>query len=466
MYGLPHCKINTYFRLMFYQFLGNTNPNFRKFALMNNSETLTLEQLTSRLGGVIASEPALRNVWVTAETSDVRRAMHCYLELIQKDPSTGEPVARMRATIWRSALARIDGDFTASTGSRLASGMKVRVLVSVSYHPSYGLSLNITDIDAAYTMGDLMRLRLEILARLKKEGVLDLNRELEWPEVPSRIAVISAPGAAGYGDFIHQLFTNRRRLRFSVSLYPALMQGREAPAAIISALEAIAADEDLWDGVVIIRGGGATSDLAAFENYDLAANIAQFPLPVIIGIGHERDVTVLDYVANMRVKTPTAAAEWLIGRGTEALDRLDSLAAEIHHTASSMIGAAREQLSYVSATLPHLPATALKNSARRLDRYAMALGETVRGRLRPRLSQLDMISERIPALAAAAVERQKSRLDSAGKLLEVLSPMATLRRGYSITRVDGHAVTSAADIAPGAVIETTLADGTVRSVAE
>ncbi len=452
---------------MFYLFLGNTNPNFCTFALMmNTSETLTLEELTSRLSGVIASESSLRNVWVTAETSDVRRAMHCYLELIQKDPLTGEPVARIRATIWRSALARIDADFAASTGNRLASGMKVRVLVSVNYHPSYGLSLNITDIDAAYTMGDLMRLRLEILARLQREGVLELNHELPWPDVPSRIAVISAPGAAGYGDFIHQLYTNRRHLRFTTRLYPALMQGREAPAAIISALEEIAADEELWDGVVIIRGGGATSDLAAFENYDLAANIAQFPLPVIIGIGHERDVTVLDYVANMRVKTPTAAAEWLIGRGAEALDRLDQLASEIHHTASSMISGAREQLSYISATLPHLPATALKNSARRLDRCTMALTETVRGRLRPRLSQLDMISERIPALAAAAVERQKSRLDSASRLLEVLSPMATLKRGYSITRVGGRAVTSVAEITSGAIVETTLADGTVISTAQ
>ncbi|MDE5690037.1 MAG: hypothetical protein K2I38_05020, partial [Duncaniella sp.] len=184
------------------------------------------------------------------------------------------------------------------------------------------------------------------------------------------------------------------------------------------------------------------------------------------GIGHERDVTVLDYVANMRVKTPTAAAEWLIGRGAEALDRLDQLASEIHHTASAMLSGAREQLSYISATLPHLPATALKNSSRRLDRYAMTLSETVRGRLRPRISQLDMISERIPALARAAVDRQKSRLESAGRLLDVLSPLATLCRGYSITRVNGRAVTSVADIAPGARIETTLADGTVASVAD
>lgn len=427
------------------------------------TETLTLEEYTARLSALIASDTSLRGVWVTAETSDVRRALHCYLELIQKNPSTGEPVARVRATIWRSAFARIDADFTAATGSRLASGMKVRVLVTANYHPAYGLSLNITDIDPAYTMGDLMRLRLEILSRLQKEGVIDLNRSLEWPDVPQRIAVISAPGAAGYGDFIHQLYSNPRRLRFTTRLFPALMQGQQAPGAIIAALEEIAAEEENWDGVVIIRGGGATSDLAAFENYDLAANIAQFPLPVIIGIGHERDVTVLDYVANMRVKTPTAAAEWLIGRGAAALDRLDSLAADIHHTASSLISASREQLAYISARLPYLPQSAIDTARKRLDRALVGLSESARTRLRPEFSRLDTAAARLAAAPSTIIERRRSRLDAIGELIAVLSPDATLRRGYSITRIDGHAITSVGAAPSGAVIETTLADGTVRS---
>ncbi len=427
------------------------------------TETLTLEEYTARLSALIASDTSLRGVWVTAETSDVRRALHCYLELIQKNPSTGEPVARVRATIWRSAFARIDADFTAATGSRLASGMKVRVLVTANYHPAYGLSLNITDIDPAYTMGDLMRLRLEILSRLQKEGVIDLNRSLEWPDVPQRIAVISAPGAAGYGDFIHQLYSNPRRLRFTTRLFPALMQGQQAPGAIIAALEEIAAEEENWDGVVIIRGGGATSDLAAFENYDLAANIAQFPLPVIIGIGHERDVTVLDYVANMRVKTPTAAAEWLIGRGAAALDRLDSLAADIHHTASSLISASREQLTYISARLPYLPQSAIDTARKRLDRALVGLSESARTRLRPEFSRLDTAAARLAAAPSTIIERRRSRLDAIGQLIAVLSPDATLRRGYSITRIDGHAITSVGAAPSGAVIETTLADGTVRS---
>lgn len=431
--------------------------------MTNTTDTITLEEFTSRLSGLIASASSLRNVWVTAETSDVRRAMHCYLELIQKNPSTGEPIARVRATIWRTAFARIESDFMAATGSRLASGMKVRVLVSANYHPAYGLSLNITDIDPVYTMGDLVRLRMEILARLQNEGVIDLNRSLDWPDVPLRIAVISAPGAAGYGDFVHQLYTNPRCLRFSTRLFPALMQGQQAPGAIIAALEAIAAEEEQWDGVVIIRGGGATSDLAAFENYDLAANIAQFPLPVIIGIGHERDVTVLDYVANMRVKTPTAAAEWLIGRGEYALGRLDTLASEIHHTASALIAESREQLAYISARLPYLPQAAIDNSRKRLDRAMVTLSERARGQLRPAMSRLDAIGERLTAATSSIIERRRHRLDSIGELIEVLSPVATLRRGYSITRVDGQAVTSVNALRPGMKIETTLADGSIKS---
>ena len=241
------------------------------------------------------------------------------------------------------------------------------------------------------------------------------------------------------------------------------MQGQQAPPSIISALESIAAEEEEWDGVVIIRGGGATSDLAAFENYDLASNIAQFPLPVIIGIGHERDVTVLDYVANMRVKTPTAAAEWLIGRGTAALERLDLLASDIHATASAMIAESREQLAYMSARLPYLPQAAVDSARKRLDRDMLALSETARGRLRPELSRLDMAAERLSSVTSAIIERRRHRLDSIGELIEVLSPVATLRRGYSITRVDGRAVTSVSELKPGMTIETTLADGTVCS---
>ncbi|MDE6378211.1 MAG: exodeoxyribonuclease VII large subunit, partial [Duncaniella sp.] len=219
---------------------------------MTSPSAISLSELSQRIAYAINPEPSLQGVWVVAETSDVRVSAHCYLELIEKDPATGQPQARLRANIWRNNFLRLRGAFTAATGSDFTSGIKVMVRVNVNYHPAFGLSANITDIDPSYTLGDLLQRRREILARLTAEGIIDLNRELEWSDTPLRIAVISAQGAAGYGDFIHQLYTSPSRLAFKVELFPALMQGASAPASIIAALEAIAAEEEKWDGVVII----------------------------------------------------------------------------------------------------------------------------------------------------------------------------------------------------------------------
>lgn len=277
---------------------------------MMEPQAISLLELNRRVSSVLASATDINNVWVVAETSDLRcSGPHCYLELIDKNPDTGSPVARARATIWGVRYAYINNVFRRATGSPLASGIKVMVKASVSFHPVYGLSLNITDVNPEYTLGDLLRRRREMIARLTAEGIIDMNRSIAWPEVASNIAVISAAGAAGYGDFINQLYTNRYCLRFTTRLFPAVLQGENTAPSIISALQQVIDSGESFDCVVIIRGGGATGDLASFDNYELAANIAMFPLPVIIGIGHERDVTLLDYVANMRVKTPTAAAE-------------------------------------------------------------------------------------------------------------------------------------------------------------
>ncbi len=284
-----------------------------------NARALSLSQLNRRVADALSMAP-LQNVWVVAELSDLRISHgHCYVELMEKDADTGTVTARLRAVMWASVFPRLNAEFMAGTGRRLESGLKVMVCGTVSYHAAYGISFVISAIDPSYTMGEAERRRREIIDRLTKEGVLDLNRSLEWPDVPSRIAIISARGAAGYGDFIHQLFTNASHLRFSTTLFEAMMQGDRTSPSVIAALEEIAMRADDFDCVVIIRGGGATSDLLAFDDYALANNVAQFPLPVVIGIGHERDITVLDYVANMRVKTPTAAAEWLIARGDTAL---------------------------------------------------------------------------------------------------------------------------------------------------
>ena len=295
---------------------------------MAQQEVITLQQLNRRIIDAINGTAGLQGVWVVAETSDLRvTGGHCYFEMIQKHPDTGAQLARGRAVIWASQYQRLNGAFSAATGSPLQTGIKIMAKVNVSYHAVYGLSMVVTDINPEYTMGDLLRRRNEMISRLKREGIIDMNRELGWPEPLQRIAVISARGAAGYGDFINQLYHNTSRLRFETRLFPAVMQGDNTAPTVISALEAIASAADSYDCVVIIRGGGGSSDLASFDNYELAANIAQFPLPVIVGIGHERDVTLLDYVAALRVKTPTAAAEWLISRGEASLQRVRDLGA-------------------------------------------------------------------------------------------------------------------------------------------
>ena len=408
-----------------------------------NIAPLTLLDLNRRIADAIASAPGLGNVWIVAETSDLRSTGgHCYMELIDKDPATGTPRARARATIWASRFARLNAEFRAATGSPLSSNIKIMVQASVTYHPVYGLSLNITDVNPEYTLGDLLRRRREMLARLQAEGILNCNRELEWPAVPWRIAVISAAGAAGYGDFINQLYTNPRRLRFATRLFEARMQGDDTAPSIIAALEDIAAAGEDYDCVVIIRGGGATGDLAAFDNYELAANIALFPLPVIVGIGHERDVTLLDYVAIMRVKTPTAAAEWLIGRGTAMLERLHGLGADILDAAAARINAAHRRLEYITGQLPALTAAVTGRAAMRVGPMAAdAMVQSIENLLR----------------------RRTDRLDALAAIIDTLSPEATLRRGFSITRLDGHAITDVAQASPGTNITTTLASGTLTS---
>lgn len=430
---------------------------------INAPRALTLTQLNELVGRTLAT-PSLQNVWVVAELSDMRQSGgHCYMELIDKNADTGAVKARLRGIIWAGTFSRLSARFLAATGQRLATGLKVLVCGSVNFHPSFGLSFVISEIDPSYTMGEIERRRREILARLKAEGVLELNRQLEWPEVALRVAVVSAAGAAGYGDFINQLYHNEPRLRFTVRLFPAVLQGDRTESTVIAALDAIAAESDSWDCVVIIRGGGATSDLTAFDSYNLANNIAQFPLPVIVGIGHERDVTVLDYVANMRVKTPTAAAQWLIQHGAEALDRLRSMAADITHTAAECIAGARTRLAYFHGLLPVAPGAALDRAAARLQKNSTALCGAASGSLAPARTWLAARVGMLETSTRLALTTQLTRLKSAEDLARVLSPMATLRRGYTITRVDGHAVKSAAELKPGTTIQTVLPDGSVKS---
>lgn len=427
---------------------------------MTGSDSFTLSALSAVISRQLSG---LRELWIIAETSDVAtRSGHCYMELLEKN-DRGVTVAKARAAIWASTWVHLRGKFYAATGSDLSTGMKVRVKASVDYHAVYGFKLVVTDIDPTYTIGDAIRHRQEILDRLTREGIIEMNRQLEVPMPAMRIAVVSAGGAAGYGDFINQLFGNNRSLRFNVRLFEAVMQGDRTAPTVIDALNRIAECQEEWDMVVIIRGGGATSDLEAFDNYDLAANVALFPLPVIVGIGHERDVTVLDYVANVRVKTPTAAAEWLIARATACLDRLTALGNTLRLTTGDRIASASQQLTRLEAQLTTAPLTAIEHADGRLRQSGLIMANLSSRVITPRLSYLESLAGRLQTTAPAIAARHLARLDAIAQMLSLLSPEATLRRGYSITRVDGNAVTDASALTAGQKVETTVLNGTFTS---
>lgn len=428
-------------------------------------EYYSLLQLQQLLQDLVAACPMSRNVWITAELSDVRESgPHCYMELIQKDPSTGATVAKARATIWGNVWRTEKMRFLRETGSQFASGLKVMVQVSAAYHPLYGMNLNITRINTSFTLGERERKRREILLRLKAEGILEMNKEQELPRPCLRIAIISSAGAAGYGDFMNQLLSNGRRIKFRPGLFQAVMQGAQVSDSVIAALEQIAAEQDQWDCVCIIRGGGASTDLDGFDDYRLAANVAQFPLPVIVGIGHERDTTVLDYIAAERVKTPTAAAELLVGLACAELDNLRTIGADLLQSASDILSGSRQQLAYISGQLPTAPLRAVQSAERRLDSAAHNLNRIAENGLAPLRGRLDRLGDALVSLTGNRLTLAAQKLNASESLLKALSPQAVLARGFSITRVDGHAITSADEVPSGTVITTQLANGTITSV--
>lgn len=382
--------------------------------------------------------------WVQAELSDVRSNStgHCYLEFIQKDLRSNNLIAKARGMIWNNIFRLLKPYFEEATGQAFASGIKVLVKVTVQFHELYGYSLTVLDIDPTYTLGDMARRRREILMQLEEEGVLTLNKELEMPVLPQRVAVISSATAAGYGDFCHQLRHNPRGFYFYAELFPALMQGNQVEDSILAALDCINARINEFDVVVIIRGGGATSDLSGFDTYLLAASCAQFPLPVITGIGHERDDTVLDSVAHTRVKTPTAAAELLIHRMAETADHLAELSVRIQQGAYSLLEQEWRRLDMIQTRIPTLVHQKLTNAR-------IALLTT-----RKDLSQATL----------AFVSRHKHRLELLQQRISDASPDKLLSRGYSITLKDGKVVTDASLLKADDLLVTRLSKGEVQSL--
>lgn len=427
---------------------------------------ISLVEFNRRIGGLL-HDASVQRCWVVAETSDVRQSGgHCYLELVQKDAQTGQTLARMRGIVWASVYARLRCEFERATGQPFASGMNVMVEVSANFHEQYGLSVVITGINPTYTLGDMARQRLEILNRLRREGIIDLNKQLPWVDVAQRVAVISAAGAAGYGDFMNQLHNNPSGIKFYTCLFPAVMQGQSTVTSVIAALERINDYADLFDCVVIIRGGGSTSDLNSFDNYDLAANVAQFPLPVICGIGHDRDNTVVDSVASVRVKTPTAAAEWLLDRAQSALDHVNALTDMVVDSATQMLSGARQQLAYFTSGIPLMADNIVVRHRARLQQIAAAIPVVAARRIDSAGKDLAFASQRVAMAARQCVANERQRVTGLEKQVELLSPDRVLRRGYSLTLRDGHVVTSASSLRAGDSLVTRFADGERTSVVE
>lgn len=401
--------------------------------------------------------------WVCAEISELRVNRHCYIELVQKDDYGSSMIAKARAQIWASRWSMLSAMFERATGQRLAPGLQVMVQVEVTFHELYGFSLNIIDIDPTYTLGDIAKRRREIMQQLREEGVIDMNKELPLPRLLQRVAVISSASAAGYGDFCNQLHGNRRGLAFVTQLFQASMQGANTDVSIIAALDRIAAQADLWDIVVITRGGGATSDLNCFDSLELAENVAQFPLPIITGIGHERDDTVIDMVAHTRVKTPTAAAEFLIHHQEMELDTLENLYESILSEAASMLSEGKNRLKTLSSQLP-LISSQFTAKARlhlvQLLNSVESMCSQIAAREDRRLAALD---NKLPMLAPMLLSREKARLEMADVKISSADPQRILNLGFSITRIKGKAVRNASCVKEGDVITTTLASGTVTS---
>ncbi len=432
--------------------------------LFDTPTAIKLSQYNARIKHAVAYAPDLQGQWVLAETSDVAvRRGHCYLELVEKDPNSGMTVARVGAVIWANTFASLSARFQSVTGNSFGTGMKVMVRVNANFHEQYGLKLIITDINPEFTLGDMERQRREILNRLANEGLIERNRRLPWPDVPQRIAVISAAGAAGYGDFTDQLANNPYGLQYYTCLFQAMMQGVNTVPSVLSALDRIEQVIDLFDCVVIIRGGGSTTDLNSFDNYDLARRIAEFAIPVIVGIGHERDVTVLDYVAAMRVKTPTAAAEWLIGRGTDALVHLAELRTTVVSTARDMVSRYREQLVYYNSLIPSAARRIVDTSRLRLSHLASTIPQVASNRLSGERTRLSHHLDTIQATLAIQLERQRQHLVALTDKVTLLSPDNTLSRGYALVSCDGKVVTDASQLRAGNHITVRLRDGQVNA---
>ena len=401
--------------------------------------------------------------WVCAEISELRVNRHCYMELVQKDTHENGIIAKARAQVWANRWSLIKTMFESITQQTLAPGMQVLVKTEITFHEIYGYSINITDIDPTYTLGDMAKRRMEIMRQLEEEGIRDMNKELQLPRLLQRIAIISSASAAGYDDFCNQLKNNPEGLAFNIQLFQATMQGNEVTPSIIASLNAIAKHLDDWDAVIIIRGGGATSDLSGFDTLELAENIAQFPLPIITGIGHERDDTIIDLIAHTRVKTPTAAAEFLIRHQKEELSLLENINTRISNSISNLLLSESTHLKLLASKIPALFSMTKNREEVRIDKLASMLGYNSFRCIDTKKNAITMLNKQMALYVLDFLNNKKIKIESIENKLKNSNPERLLKLGFSIARVNGKVIKNIEEVKEGDNIETTLASGTIKS---
>lgn len=412
--------------------------------MSHTNNHITLKQLQQQIKSAVEGALPLP-VWIVAEVAElkVNYSGHCYMELVEKsEPKRGAnstPTAQARAVIWRSQWAMISPYFRQQTGSDLQARMKILARVMVSYHELYGLSLQISDIDPSYTLGEVERQKQLTIAQLKADGVWDMNRELSMPYLVQRIAVVSSAAAAGYRDFMNEL--REGGYAFRCDLYDAVVQGNAAEESICAALEEVALKQELYDAVVVIRGGGSASDLSCFNSYRLCSYVAQFPLPVLTGIGHDKDTSVADMVAHTPLKTPTAVAAWLTDRMARIEGWLEDMSVQLKTLATAMTKREELRLERLSAEIKLQAATYCQRAEARLE----------------------LMREQLFSLVERRLEREKSRLEVMQRSVEALSPKRIMELGFAVVRSGGKVLKRVGDAEAGAPIEVELADGTIKA---
>lgn len=424
-------------------------------------------------------------IWIVAEIADLREHIsgHCYLELVEKHDN--KIIASARATIWANVYRQLKNRFEKEVGRNLSAGLKILIAVEVIFHEQYGFSLNIKNIDPKYTLGDILQAKQEILNRLKDEGILNMNKDLDFPKLPKNIALISSPTAAGLEDFMMQIENNKYGYKFHIKLFPSIMQGDKTTESLIKSLELIYKNEYLFDVVVIVRGGGSKIDLASFDTYEIGCNIAQFPLPIIVGIGHERDDTIVDLVAHTKLKTPTAVAEFLICKFYEADTVLCNLRDKFIDRINSKILEEKTSLQYTSKQIAYLSTnlvntnksklkdfmadTKVRSNLRTLREEAnlIRLENTLKFNLREKIKRekniVDRLIMNLSIGSAGIIIKEKQKLEIASAISKHSDPKLILKRGFSISRVGGKLVSGISELKKGDIMETTLKDGKIKS---